>query len=368
MSDSPEVNAVVDGAAPEDGADLVDAAIEVSVPDPQEKEEIQAAEAKAGEVQMLPISLIEKSEVALRDVDRQNESYILLCDSIRKRGVLNSILVRQVAAPGGAVKYGLIDGLQRFTASHDVGKTHIPARIVDMDDAELLEAQVITNLTRVTTKPAEVSKHFLRILSRNPYMTIDELADKICQSRTYVEQRLSLTKLLPDIQKLVNDGSINLTNAYALAKVPEEEQAEHVEAAMTESPKQFVPRMKERIKEIKDAKRQGKDAKPAEFKPTQFMQKVGDVKAELEALETGSEESKVMALLEAHNINDPKEAAKMTVAWMLHFDPESQAEQKQKHEAKVEKRKADAERRKKEREERKEEEARRKAEDVSQGL
>jgi ParB family chromosome partitioning protein len=316
--------------------------------------EIAAADAKASRVEMIPTGLIERSEVALRDVNRDDAQYILLCKSIDKVGVLNSILVREIAVPGtDRVRYGLIDGLQRYSACMDLGVETVPAKIVDMDDADVLDAQVITNIVRVQQKPAEVSKHLLRILGRNPFMTLDALAEKICQSRTYVEQRLSLTKLKDEIQALVNSGEIGLTNAYALAKLPEEEQAQYVEAAMTEPPKVFVPQMKERVKAIKDAKRSSKDVEEATFKPVQYMQKVSDVKAEFEALESGSTESKLMALLQSTGCDNPVDAVKLAVAWCLHFDSESQAEQARRYEQKAAKKKADAEKRKAEREEKK---------------
>ena len=232
----------------------IDAATAERSVDAMEKEEIAAAQEKAGSnVRVIPLGMIERSEISLRDVDRQREEYQLLVNSIRERGVLQPILVRELDGLG-VTKYGLIDGLQRFSASTDAGKESIPAFVVNMNDGELLEAQIITNATRVVTKPAEYSRHLLRILSRNPFMTVTQLAQKVCQSKTWVEQRLSLNKLQDGIQELVDAGKIHLTNAYALSKLPEEEQAEHVDAAQTEQPQTFVPRMKARVKDIRDAK------------------------------------------------------------------------------------------------------------------
>lgn len=351
----------------ETGAALVDEAIEegaIHTPDVNEVEEIKQAEKVAGGVQMIPLSLIEKSEVALRGVQRQTEAYMGLVDSIRKKGVLNSILVREIKI-GDVTKYGLIDGLQRFTAATDAGLVDIPARIVQMNDAELLEAQIITNMNRVQTKPAELSKHLLRILSRNPFMTKQELASKVCQSLSWIEQRLSINKLRSEIQDLVNDGKIHLTNAYALSKIPEEEQATHVDAAMTESPKTFVPRMKARVKEIRDNKNAGKDPSAAEFKPVQHLQKVADFKAEYAALFEEQGESKLLVLIRKNNVTDPLEAIKLALAWALNYDSESQAEQRRQHEIKEKKRAEKAEQLKAEREAKKAEAAAEAAADIT---
>lgn len=357
------------GAAVVDEALESDPALQEREVDETEKQEIEAASQKAGSVEMVPIALIEKSEVALRSVNRQTEDFQNLVRSIKQRGVLNSILVRKVVGPGGVVKYGLIDGLQRFTAAGDAGLIEIPARVVEMSDAEMLEAQIITNMNRIQTKPAELSKHLLRMLARNPLMTVAELAEKVCQSKTWIEQRLSLTKLKPEIQQLVNESQIHLTNAYALSKIPEEEQADHVDAAMSESPKTFVPRMKARVKEIRDAKNQGKDSGKAEFRPTQHLQKVGDVKKEYAVLHGEEDgESALKACLEANGIKvagDAEKAVKMTLAWLLHFDPEAQKEQKAAAERRAKKKEEEKARLKKEREAEKERKAAEKAADIT---
>ena len=330
-----------------------------------EKEEINQAAALATEVKMVPLVDIVKSEVALRDVQRQTESYQLLVNSIKSRGVLNSILVRKLELPGGITRYSLIDGLQRFNAAGDAGITHIPARIVEMDDAEVLEAQIITNMNRVLTRPADLSKHLLRILMRNPFMTLDQLAERVCQSRTWIEQRLSLNKLLPDIQKLVNEEKIHLTNAYALSKIPAEEQAEHVQASMEESPKTFVPRMKDRVKAIKDAKHSGKDAGKAEFQPAMHVQKVGILKDEYKALIEGEGESQIKVLIAKNKITDPVDAAKVAVAWVLSYDEESKAKQIERHRVMEEQRKEKSARLREEKERLKSEESAQKAADIT---
>lgn len=309
----------------------------------------------------IPLSLIRKSDIALRGVQRQNEKYQQLLDSVRKRGVYNSITVREQKDPAtGTLFYALVDGLQRFTAATDAGLIEIPANVVNMDDAEVLEAQLITNLQKIETKPADISKQLIRILARNPFMTKTMLAERCSQSITWVEQRLGLSNLKEGVQKLVNEGKIHLTNAYALSKIDEEYQTEElVEAAISESPKTFVPRMKARIKEIRDANKQGRDPAAAEFQPVQYMQKIGDVKAEFESSATGS------ALVRKAGLPDGAiEGWKLAMAWILHFDQDSKEEQKRDYDRKKAERDAEKERLKAEREKEKERKAAAAAADI----
>lgn len=327
-------------------------------------EEVAKFKEKARRVENIPIILIHRSEAALRDVQRKSEVFQYLADSIRKRGVLNSILVREVIDPNTGVKsYGLIDGLQRLTCATEAGHTTIPANIVEMSDAEVLEAQIITNLNKIATRPVELSQHLLRLLQHNPFMTKRELADRVSQSLSWVEERLSLDKLLPNIQTLVDSGQMNLTNAYALSKIPQEEQPQHVDAALTEDHKIFVPKMKNRGKEIRDAKKAGRDASDANaFVPVMHMQKLGVVK---EDYESGCEIVKTVLAKNGMTTDAHYEGAKLAIAWILNADPGSIEQQREKHQARLKEREAAAEKRKAEREKKAAEDAAAKAADIT---
>lgn len=95
----------------------------------------------------IPLNNIKENPNALRTVDRTTEEYLGLVDSIRKNGILNAVLVREMQNPvDQSVFYGLIDGLHRFTAAKDAGLTEIPAQVKSMEDAAVLEAQILANI------------------------------------------------------------------------------------------------------------------------------------------------------------------------------------------------------------------------------
>ncbi len=194
-------------------------------------------------------------------------------------------------------------------------------------------------------------------------MTRQQLAEKLCQSTQWVDERLSLNNLDPGIATLVDNGQINLTNAYALSKLPVEEQSKHVDAAISEQHKTFVPRMKERVKEIRESKKSGKDPNAPTFTPVQYMQKISDVKKEVE---TGLVKA---ALLKKAGVNseDGQKGFDVALQWILHFDDESIKAQVAKHEERESKRKVEAEKRKAERDEKKKNDAAEKAASVDSG-
>jgi ParB/RepB/Spo0J family partition protein len=280
----------------------------------------------------IALAVIRENPVALRAVNKKDPAYAELVDSIRDRGVLNPISVReQKDEVTGESYYGVIDGLHRYTAAKDAGLDEIPAYVKNMDDGQVEEAQIIANAQKIETKFVEYSKQIQRILVRNPLMTVNQVSRLLNKSPQWVGERLGLLKLAPSVQPLVDGGDIPLSNAYALAKLPEEEQMEFLQAAQVESPTEFCPRVQERVKALRDAKRKGANAAPVEFQPTGFLQKLGDFKDEYETASVGR------VLLQKFSVTDPLEAWKMAVAWALHLDPESAQAQIQKHNAHQEK-------------------------------
>ena len=270
----------------------------------------------------IPLSKIRENPSALRAVNRTGESYLELVESIRKEGVLNPILVREVRDPdSNEMVYGLVDGLHRFSGAQDAGLETIPAKIVAMDDAKVLIAQIMTNVHKVETRPAEYSAQLNRILAWEPLLTLSELAARLGKSPTWVTETLRLVKLDDSIQELVNTGEINLSNAYALAKLPPEEQANFLDRAMTQSPQEFVPAVSARVKELRDAKRQGREAKPAEFQPVAHVRKI----AELRELATDKTAAvKVANMLKVSDVD----SFILGLQFAVHLDPISVEQQR----------------------------------------
>lgn len=278
-------------------------------------------------IETVKLSDIRENPVALRSVNKQSENYLGLVDSIRQKGLLGAITGRKKTDEAGVEFVEITDGLHRFSAAKDAGLESISVDILDLNDAETLEAQILMNVHKVETKPVQYSNQLRRILAMNPMMTEAELASKLGKSAQWIKERLGLVKLPEKVAELVDEGKINLTNAYALAKLPAEEAGDWVDRAMTEAPNEFVPKVNGRVKEVKDAKRKGKDASTAEFTPTAHLQKLSAFKEELDAPRVGP------ALIKKNGIKTPEDGFAMGVKWALHLDPESVESAKAKYES-----------------------------------
>lgn len=233
------------------------------------------------------IAKIRLGKYSLRDVDRNSEDYQRLRDSIAATGgPYLPILVREINDPEhpGKMAFGLVDGLQRFSCCSDLGFKVIGARVVTMDDADIAFAQIIANRSRIETKPVEYTQQLRRAFMADPTLTFEELGERLHCSTKWLQDRLSLAKLHPDLGKLVDDGNIPLAHAFALAKLqPKEEQLTFAEQAQTQGIQEFSGHVADRVKAIRDAARAGRENVDKTWKPVAHIRPVRELKEQLES-------------------------------------------------------------------------------------
>ena len=106
----------------------------------------------------------------------------------------------------------------------DTRVTQIQIENIEVDDAYNIRKasppdslQIIASVPRIETRPIEYSKQLEWVLKQHPTMTTQELAAQLCKSYTWLCDRLSLLKIDEKYHHLVDDGTISLSNAYALA-------------------------------------------------------------------------------------------------------------------------------------------------------
>jgi ParB/RepB/Spo0J family partition protein len=272
-------------------------------------------------VPTIPVTSIRENPVALRGVNKESEQYIGLCDSIRDVGILNPINVReQTDDESGQSYFELVDGLHRYSAACDVGISDIPVNIVALDDSQTLEAQIMANVHKIETRPVEYTRQLQRMFAMNPTLTLNDMASKLAKSPAWVSQRLKLLNLEGTVQDLVDSGKITVSNAVTLSKLPNDEQVNYVDQAMTMNADEFTPLVATRKQEIDKAKREGRSKEPQVFVAGPRLQKLSVIKDELENKMIGPE-------LCAKNGLSAKavEGFALCVAWVLNVDPDSVA-------------------------------------------
>lgn len=294
----------------------------------------------------VPVDSIRIHSVTLRPVEKESEEYLQGLDSVKKHGVMTPITLREVFDPSSGEKfYGLIDGAHRLTWAKDAGLKEIPANVGSLEEGNLLEAQILLNARKIETKPVQYAKALQEILSSNPTLTIPEMASRLSCSPQWLNDRLGLLHLDNEIQKQVDSGVIVATNGVHLAKLPIERQKDFVQQAIAKSPAEFIPIIGAVLKEIRQARAEGRKAVVDEFIAYPHIQKMPVIKDEADLAKSKPEMSKLIQQAKANNVTNVEQAVAYTLAWVLNLDPVSVANAKAAWEAEKEAKKKAAEER-----------------------
>ena len=113
-----------------------------------------------------------------------------LAESIRTNGLIQPITVRP-----NSDGFEIVAGARRFRAAQLAEMFSIPARIVDISDAQALEWQLVENSQRVDVHPYEEAQGFQRLLDMPGY-DVATLVEKSGKSAAHVYARLSLLQLI----------------------------------------------------------------------------------------------------------------------------------------------------------------------------
>jgi ParB family chromosome partitioning protein len=150
-----------------------------------------------------------------------------LAANIRVQGVLQPILVR----PFNGAGYEIVCGERRWRASKEAGRETIPARIMDLSDAEALELAVIENVQRENVHELDEALSYRALIRQNPDLyTVETIAAKVGRSPKYIYGRLKLAELTPNLQKAYYEGKLTAGHAMEIARL----QPKNQEQALSE--------------------------------------------------------------------------------------------------------------------------------------
>ncbi len=151
-------------------------------------------------------------------------------ESIRTQGILAPLVVR----PAGQ-HFEIVAGTRRFRAAQIVGLETAPVRIVELSDAEALEASIVENLQRRDVHPLDEAQGFAALmrLEESKY-SIEQVSAKCGKSPAYVAARLRLTELAAEVVEAFAKDEIGVGHALLLAKLQPEQQLEALNACYQE--------------------------------------------------------------------------------------------------------------------------------------
>lgn len=149
-----------------------------------------------------------------------------LADSIRQKGIVEPLVVRQTGAVAGSRKaFEIVAGARRYRAAQLAGLETVPCIVRDYTDEDVLEVFVIENLQRDDLSPLEQARGFKQLLTANAdRFTVATIASKVGMSPAWVWDRLKLLDLVPEGQALLEQGRITTGHAIVLARLKPEDQ------------------------------------------------------------------------------------------------------------------------------------------------
>jgi ParB family chromosome partitioning protein len=164
-----------------------------------------------------------------------NDEMNSLIESVQQQGIMTPLIVRPLE--GTTDEYEIISGYRRFRAAQKAGLTEVPAfiRPVSRDEAAIMV--VDSNLHREHLLPSEKAfayKLKLEAMSRQGYRsdltsnqvgrrleTADIISEQSDESKTQIRRYIRLTKLIPELLNLMDEGKIAFSVGVELSYLDE---------------------------------------------------------------------------------------------------------------------------------------------------
>jgi len=138
-----------------------------------------------------------------------------LAESIKAQGIMQPILVRQLAKGENAGKYEIIAGERRFRAAGLAGLEEVPVLVREVTDQNALAMALIENIQREDLNPLEEAQAIRRLIEEFSY-THEQASEAIGRSRSATSNLLRLLNLAPAVQTLLLAGDLEMGHARAL--------------------------------------------------------------------------------------------------------------------------------------------------------
>ena len=171
---------------------------------------VEAAEHPPEELRHVPVELISPNPSQPRQ-EFDPEALASLADSIRARGVLQPVLVRQ--RPGGT--YELIAGERRWRAAALAGLETVPALVTRHEPGASLEVALIENMAREDLNPIEEAKACAALIEEVG-LSREEVAVRIGRSRVAVANLIRLLDLPDEVLQALERGELTEGHGRAL--------------------------------------------------------------------------------------------------------------------------------------------------------
>ena len=160
-----------------------------------------------------------------------------LAENIKAQGLIQPITVRPIAfadrVKNGVVTtpklYEIVCGERRYRAFSKLNESNpdgsfskIPAIVRTMSDAEAFDAMITENLQRQDVDPIEEAFAFGQLIKNGK--TAEEIALRFGKSIRFVQDRIKLNSLIPELMVAVRDDKMSISAAMIISKLEDKDQ------------------------------------------------------------------------------------------------------------------------------------------------
>ena len=224
-------------------------------------------EAASGGAQQIAIADLRPNPFQPRQA-MDEENLEELAASIKENGLLQPVVVRTV----GDGAWEVVAGERRFRAVKDLGWTHVPVVIRDVDDRTMLVLALIENLQREDLSPLDEAHAYRRLVDEFG-LTQAQVAERVGRDRSTVTNTIRLLALPQQVLDLLTGGKISAGHARALLGLSDEKRVIQLAKAAA-SQGLNVRQVEERVRHGRgDKKRGASKTKKSESKSAAYVAK-----------------------------------------------------------------------------------------------
>jgi ParB family transcriptional regulator, chromosome partitioning protein len=223
-----------------------------------EELEAKLKEAEAAGVRELPLDALHEVEGRRRKLSVQQ--YSELKENLRNNPLVTPITVRKRAAGG----FEIVSGNNRVSVFRELGRTGIPAAVLDSDDDQAEINAFYANLLQPDLPDFEKYSGFKRILAKHPELTHAQVAEGAGVSRSFVSQLMAFDDLPADAISILDDkpGALGANAAQDMAALVKKGRAEQVTLAISRLAAGEIDQARAVREASADAAVKGASAKP----------------------------------------------------------------------------------------------------------
>lgn len=167
---------------------------------------------------MLPVEAIHPNPAQPRR-RFDEEALEELAASIRRRGIIQPLIVRPRRDGRGGESWEIVAGERRWRAAQRAGLSLVPVLVRDYSDAEMAEVAVIENVQRADLDPIEEGAAYRALIERFGH-TQEQVAEALGKSRSHIANQMRLLQLPEEVQAMVQEGQLTAGHVRPLIGHP----------------------------------------------------------------------------------------------------------------------------------------------------